>query len=89
MSSWCPEVKDNYTSEADVVINQSMLVFIYEQFMRFFNYFISQFLGSFSAPEKVKKFKESISQIKPKQDKDIDFLKYLLLALHHHFQDSL
>ena len=75
MNPWCPEVKDNYTSEADVVINQSMLVFIYEQFMRFFNYFISQFLGSFSAPEKVKKFKESISQIKPKQDKDIDFLK--------------
>ena len=75
MNSWCPEVKDNYTSEADVVINQSMLIFIYEQFMRFFNYFISQFLGSFSPPEKVKKFKENIAQLKPKQDKDIDFLK--------------
>ena len=75
MNSWCPEVKDNYTSEADVVINQSMLIFIYEQFMRFFNYFISQFLGSFSPPEKVKKFKQKIAQLKPKQDKDIDFLK--------------
>ena len=75
MDSWCPEVKDNYTSEADVVINQSMLIFIYEQFMRFFNYFISQFLGSFSPPEKVKKFKQNISQIKQKQDKDIDFMK--------------
>ena len=75
MSSWCPEVKDNYTSEADVVINQSMLIFIYEQFMRFFNYFISQFLGSFSAPEKVKKFKQNIAKLKPKQEKDIDFMK--------------
>ena len=75
MNSWCPEVKDNYTSEADVVINQSMLIFIYEQFMRFFNYFISQFLGSFAPPEKVKKFKQNIAQLKPKQDKDIDFMK--------------
>ena len=75
MSSWCPECKDNYTSEADIVINQSMLVFIYEHFMRFFNYFISQFLGAFAPPEKVKKFKQTLSQIKPKQDKDIDFMK--------------
>ena len=35
MSSWCPEVKDNYTSEADVVINQSMLIFIYEQLTKY------------------------------------------------------
>ena len=75
MNLWCPECKDNYTSEADIVINQSMLIFIYEQFMRFFNYFISQFLGAFSAPEKVKKFTQTLSQIKPKKDKDIDFMK--------------
>ena len=75
MNPWCPECKDNYTSEADIIINQSMLIFIYEQFMRFFNYFISQFLGAFSSPEKVKKFKQSISNIKPKKDKDIDFMK--------------
>ena len=75
MNSWCPECKDNYTSQADIIINQSMLVFIYEQFMRFFNYFISQFLGSFAPPEKVKKFKQSLSHIKPKKDKDIDFMK--------------
>ena len=75
MNSWCPDCKDNYTSEADVVINQSMLVFIYEQFMRFFNYFISQFLGAFAPPDKVKKFKQTLSQIKPKKDKDIDFMK--------------
>ena len=75
MNSWCPECKDNYTSEADITINQSMLIFIYEQFMRFFYYFISQFLGAFAPPEKVKKFKQTLSQIKPKQDKDIDFMK--------------
>ena len=75
MNSWCPECKDNYTSEANIVINQSMLIFIYEQFMRFFNYFISQFLGAFAPPDKVKKFKQSLSQIKPKKEKDIDFMK--------------
>ena len=75
MNSWCPKCKDNYSSEADIVINPSMLIFIYEQFMRFFNYFISQFLGVFAAPEKVKKFKQTLSQIKPKKDKDIYFMK--------------
>ena len=75
MNSLCTKVIYNYMSKAYVLINQSMLIFIYEQFMRFFNYFISQFLGAFSPPEKVKKFKENISQLKPKQDKDIDFLR--------------
>ena len=75
MNSWCPECKDNYTSEAKIIINQSMLIFVYEQFMRFFNYFISQFLGAFAIPEKVKKFNQALSQIKPKKDKDIDFMK--------------
>ena len=75
MNLWCPECKDNYTSEADIVINQSMLIFIYEQFMRFFYYFLSQFLGAFAPPEKVKRFTQTLSQIKPKKEKDIYFLK--------------
>lgn len=45
-SDWCPHFKDNYSSEANVKINSTFLIYVQEQFMRFLNYFISEFLGA-------------------------------------------
>ncbi len=74
MYSWCPECKNNYLSEADITINSAFLVLIYENFIRFFNYFISEFLGSLGSNEETKAFKNKYYKIKPKE-KDIDFMR--------------
>ena len=46
----CPKFKDNYGSIADVKINTVFLVYTQEQFLRFLNYFIYEFLGALSVP---------------------------------------
>ena len=74
MYNWCPECKNNYLSEADITINSAFLILIYENFIRFFNYFISQFLGSLGSNEETKAFKNKFYKIKQKE-KDIDFMR--------------
>ena len=46
---------------------------MHEHFLRCFNYFISEFLGSLSAPDEVKQFQNEQYNIS-KHEKDIDFM---------------
>ena len=48
---FCPKFKDNYSGIADVKINTVFLVYTQEQFLRFLNYFLTEFLGALAAPE--------------------------------------
>ncbi len=75
MNNWCPEIKNNYTMESDIIINSSYLYFVYENFMRFFYYFINEFLGGLSYSEEVKNFKDKYYKILKKNEKDIDFMR--------------
>ena len=75
MYTWCPECKDNYLSEANVKINSAFLIYFHEHFMRFFNYFISEFLGALAPSEEVQNFMNNQYKIEPKNEKDIYFLK--------------
>ena len=48
---FCPKFKDNYGGIAEVKINTVFLVYTQEQFLRFLNYFLTEFLGALGAPE--------------------------------------
>ena len=49
-TKYCPKFVDNYESIADVKINKVFLVYTQEQFLRFLNYFLTEFLGALAAP---------------------------------------
>ena len=47
---YCPKFIDNYGSICDVKINKVFLVYTQEQFLRIFNYFLTEFLEAMTAP---------------------------------------
>ena len=49
-SQYCPKFVDNYSDIADCKINKVFLVYTQEQFIRFLNYFLMEFLGALTAP---------------------------------------
>ena len=73
MYPFCPLSKNNYLSEVKVIIESVYLLYMHEHFLRCFNYFISEFLGSLSAPDEVKQFQNEQYNIS-KHEKDIDFM---------------
>lgn len=76
MNTWCPECKDNYTSEAEVKINSVTLIYIQEHFLRMLNYLFAEFLGALGPNEEVKKFRDEKNQVKAKIDpNEIDFMR--------------
>ena len=71
----CPKFKDNYSDIAEVNINTVFLVYTQEQFLRFLNYFLTEFLGALGAPEikeeeKELKHFEAIKQINSDDNKN-------------------
>ena len=73
----CPHFKDNYSDLADVKINTVFLVYTQEQFLRFLNYFLTEFLGAFAAPEVKEEEKElkdfdAIQKINKEENNIID-----------------
>ena len=71
----CPKFKDNYSDLAEVNINTVFLVYTQEQFLRFLNYFLTEFLGALGAPEikeeeKELKHFEAIKQINDEDNKN-------------------
>ena len=76
-SKYCPKFKDNYESIADVKINKVFLVYTQEQFLRFLNYFLTEFLGALATPvvkeeEKELKRVEEMSIINNDDKNDIN-----------------
>lgn len=56
-SEWCPHCKGQYTSACEVELNNPTLTYYHEFFLRFFNYLISEFIGSMPCNEETKNFK--------------------------------
>ena len=74
-SDWCPNFKDNYSSEANVKINSIVFVYVQEQFMRFLNYFLSEFLGALAPSEEDVVPPKQQEIIKKKDERDIRFMR--------------
>jgi hypothetical protein len=96
MNTWCPECKDNYTSEAEVKINSITLIYIQEHFLRMLNYLFAEFLGALGPSEEVKKFRDEKNQVKAKIDPiEIDFMRLkvvlnnptAILKARYHFKE--
>ena len=70
----CPKFKDNYGSIADVKINTVFLVYTQEQFLRFLNYFIYEFLGALSVPviKEEEKDLKHLEEMNPINDDNIN-----------------
>ena len=50
-NEYCPKFKDNYGGISEVKINKVFLVYTQEQFLRFLNYFLTEFLGAMIKPD--------------------------------------
>ena len=73
---FCPKFKNNYGGIAEVKINTVFLVYTQEQFLRFLNYFLTEFLGALAAPEikeeeKELKHLDAVNQVN-KEDNNIN-----------------
>jgi len=79
MNKWCPYCIENYTSEAYVNINSSNLYYVQENFLRFFNYLMGEFLGSFGPSLEVVEYRLKKNQIVIVDPIDIEFLRLYVI----------
>ena len=78
----CPEYNEdeNITSECYLTIKNLTINYYQENFLRFFNYLISEFLGSLSASQEILEYRNlklNLNSLK-KKDKNIEFMKLLV-----------
>jgi len=79
MNKWCPYCVGNYTSEAYVNINSANLFYIQENFLRFFNYLMGEFLGSFGPSTEIAEFRMAKNQIEKVDPKEIEFMRLYVI----------
>ena len=95
MNAWCPQIKNNYNYECDVTFNSVIINYQHEHFFRIFNYIFAEFLGSMTANQEVKKFRDKKNKVKVKESNEIDFMRMnvvfnnpqVLLKARPHFQE--
>ena len=73
-SEYCPKFKDNYGGISEVKINKVFLVYTQEQFLRFLNYFLTEFLGAMTKPviKEEEKDVKHLEAMNPVNDDDIN-----------------
>ena len=75
-SEWCPNCKGQYTSSSKVILNNPILTYYHEHFLRVFNFLIGEFLGSMAPSEEVSKFRRESYRIKERgvDDKQLELM---------------
>lgn len=94
-SSYCPLVKNNYTSSAYINFSSVRFTYIQEHFFRMFNYLFAEFLGSLSASEEIKNYRSIVNQL-PKLTNTLEFMDLnvkfnnpqLVLKARNHWEEG-
>ena len=76
-SEWCPKCKGQFSSDCYVELNNPILVYYHENFLRFFNYLINEFIGAMPANDITKKFKNEMLKIKSKPIENTEFMNII------------